>query len=180
MPDKLSPRGTPADPNARGADGAAHAPERVINGEVMVDAPLSEVWNAWTTEEGIKSFFAPACNIELRVGGAYEMFFLPDGEPGKRGGEGCRIMAIQPERMLSFTWNAPPHLPKARAQFTHVTIRFEPVGSGGTRVELRHDGWGDGGQWDEAFAYFQRAWIEIVLPNLVRRFGAQRSQQERP
>jgi uncharacterized protein YndB with AHSA1/START domain len=151
------------------------ADERTVRGEVIVDAPVSEVWNAWTTEEGIKSFFAPACNIDLRVGGAYEMFFLTDGKPGERGGEGCRILAIQPEKMLSFTWNAPPHLHEARAQFTHVTLRFRPLIDGTTKVIFTQDGWGDGGQWDEAFAYFQRAWLEIVLPNLAQRFSEQKT-----
>jgi uncharacterized protein YndB with AHSA1/START domain len=145
--------------------------ERAIHGEVIVDAPPSEVWAAWTTEDGIKSFFAPDCSIDLRVDGRYEMYFLPDGEPGKRGGEGVRFLAIQPEKMLSFTWNAPPHLPETRAQWTHVVIRFFEEDRGRTRVTLHHDGWGDGGQWDETFTYFERAWREIVLPNLSKRFG---------
>ena len=150
---------------------ADEGPDRVISGEVVVDAPLSDVWAAWTTEDGITSFFAPACNIDLRVDGAYEMFFLPDGEPGQRGGEGVRFLAVQSEKMLSFTWNAPPHLPEARAQWTHVTLRFFEADDGGTRVTLHHDGWGEGDQWDEAFAYFERAWLEVVLPRLVRRFS---------
>lgn len=141
---------------------------RIIAGEVVVDAPVSDVWKAWTTEQGVKSFFAHDCNIDLRVDGPYEMIFLPDGEPGQRGGEGVRFLAIQPEKMLSFTWNAPPHLAEVRKQWTHVVIRFCEIEGGRTRVTLRHDGWGDGGEWDEAFAYFERAWLEIVLPNLVK------------
>ncbi len=147
-----------------------HGQEREIRGEVVVSAPVSQVWEAWTTEEGISSFFAPACNIGIRVGGPYEMFFLPDADPGQRGGEGCRILAIQPEKMLSFTWNAPPHLPEVRSQFTHVTLRFEPMSGKTTRVTLTQDGWGQGDQWDEAFEYFRQAWLEIVLPGLVKRF----------
>jgi len=145
--------------------------DRVIRGEVVVDAPVSDVWTAWTTEDGIKSFFALDCNIELRVDGPYEMFFLLDGEPGKRGGEGVRFLAIQPEKMLSFTWNAPPHLPEARGQWTHVVLRFSETDEGRTRLTLVHDGWGEGGEWDEAFEYFEHAWLEAVLPNLVKRFA---------
>ena len=145
--------------------------DRVIRGEVIVDAPVSAVWAAWTTEEGIKSFFAPECNIELRIDGPFELFFLLDGEPGKRGGEGVRYLAIQPEKMLSFTWNAPPHLPEARAQWTHVTVRFFEEEGVRTRVTIHHDGWGEGGEWDEALAYFEHAWLEAVLPNLVKRFA---------
>jgi uncharacterized protein YndB with AHSA1/START domain len=128
------------------------------------------VRKAWTTPEGVRSFFAPECRIELRPGGAYKMYFNPSAEPGRRGGEGMIVLALQEERMLSFTWNAPPSLPKIRSQMTHVTVRLYPTAASGTRVVLRHDGWGYGGQWDEAFRYFERAWGEIVLPRLSRFF----------
>jgi uncharacterized protein YndB with AHSA1/START domain len=148
----------------------ASSVERVIRGQVIVPAPLPEVWQAWATVEGAKSFFAPRCRIELRPGGAYEILFVPDAEPGSRGGEGNVVLAVQPERMLSFTWNAPPSLPQVRDQRTHVVIRFSEAKGGVTRVTLRHDGWGDGGEWDQAFQYFTRAWNDVVLPRLVHRF----------
>jgi uncharacterized protein YndB with AHSA1/START domain len=36
------------------------------------------------------------------------MLFNQAAKPGEQGGEGMIIMSIQPEKMLSFTWNAPP------------------------------------------------------------------------
>lgn len=144
--------------------------ERRIRHTISIAAPVSAVWGAWTTEEGATSFFAPDCKIELRVGGAYEMYFDPEGAEGERGGEGLTILAIQPERMLSFTWNAPPSLPEVRGQLTHVTLLFEALAEGQTKLSLSHDGWGMGGQWDQAFEYFTRAWGEIVLPRLKKRF----------
>jgi len=146
-------------------------PERVIRAETIVDASQDEVWDAWTTEKGIKSFFAPDCNIGLRVDGPYEIFFDPEAEPGRRGGEGVRILALEPKKMLSITWNAPPHLSEVRKQWTHVTVRLEGTRKGQTRVTLTHDGWGEGKEWDEAFAYFTSAWADVVLPRLKHRFS---------
>jgi uncharacterized protein YndB with AHSA1/START domain len=143
--------------------------ERVILCEVLINAELREVWEAWTTEVGITSFFAPDCNIDLRPDGAYEIFFNPGSPPGERGGEGLRVMSLQPMKMFSFTWNAPPSLPRVRGQRTHVILRFYPE-EGGTSVTLHHDGWGTGGEWDKAYDYFQHAWKEIVLPRLKYRF----------
>ena len=80
-----------------------------------------------------------------------------------------RFMALQPKTMLSFDWNAPPSMPEARAQRTFVVVRFERVGDAVTRVSLHHTGWGDGGEWDKAYAYFDRAWGG-VLGNLKKRF----------
>jgi len=145
--------------------------DRLIHGEVVVDARIDEVWDAWTTEEGVKSFFAPACNIHLSVDGPYEILFDPESEPGQRGAEGVRIMAFEPKRMLSITWNAPPEMSEVRKQWTHVVIRFEETAKGQTKVTLTHDGWGEGEEWDKAFAYFTRAWLEVVLPRLKYRFS---------
>jgi uncharacterized protein YndB with AHSA1/START domain len=144
--------------------------EKTLFGEVVVPAALDDVWAAWTTEGGVNSFFAPSCLIELEPDGPYEIYFNPDAPPGQRGGEGLRVLAVQPKKMFSFTWNAPPTLPDVRGQRTHVILRFYEVGHEATRVTLRHDGWGEGGQWDEAFAYFEAAWNKVVLPRLVYRF----------
>ncbi|MGD2178789.1 MAG: SRPBCC domain-containing protein [Anaerolineae bacterium] len=149
----------------------SHGPERVIREEVVVDATVDEVWEAWTTEGGIRSFFAPACNVELRVDGPYEILFNPDAPPGERGAEGMRVLAFQPRTMLAFTWNAPPHLSEVRGQLTHVLVRLRRGEDGRTQVRLTHGGWGEGDQWDEAFAYFERAWGDIVLPRLRYRFS---------
>ena len=144
--------------------------ERVVKAEIVVPANVDAVWEAWTTEAGAKTFFAPACKIELRVGGAYEMYFNPSGAEGTRGGEGNTILAIQPKNMLAFAWNAPPHLPTVRQQRTSVVVRFKEIAPGKTLVTLIESGWGEGDEWDHAFAYFTRAWQEIVLPRLQYRF----------
>lgn len=148
---------------------AAQAAERAIDKDVVVPAPMEQVWAAWTTREGITSFFAPDAKIEPRVGGAFEIYINPFAEPGLEGADEMRFMALQPPRMLSFTWNAPPSLPEVRAQRTFVVVRLEPVSERETRVTLHHTGWGDGGEWDKAYAYFDRAWGN-VLANLKKRF----------
>jgi uncharacterized protein YndB with AHSA1/START domain len=144
--------------------------EDTLSYEVNIDAPVDLVWQAWTTREGIKSFFAPDCNLDLRVGGAYELFFNPDAPEGLRGGEGCKILAIEEGKMISFTWNAPPEFPSIRKQQTHVCIRFLPIDSDKTHVLFTQDGWGSSAEWKAVFSYFENAWGQIVLPRLQERF----------
>jgi uncharacterized protein YndB with AHSA1/START domain len=147
---------------------AAHAQERSVQKEVVVKAPIDAVWAAWSTSEGITSFFAPEAVVEAKPGGAFFIHINPYAPPGLKGADDMRVMAVQEKKLLSFTWNAPPSLPEARAQRTFVMLRFEPV-DGGTKVRLTHTGWGDGGEWDKAYAYFDRAWGG-VLANLQKRF----------
>ncbi len=148
---------------------AAHAAERAIDKSIDVPASLDDAWAAWTTREGIVGFFAPDARVEARVGGPFQIYIDPGAAPGAKGADDMRFLALQPKKMLSFDWNAPPHLPEARAQRTFVVVRFEPLGDKLTRVSLHHTGWGDGGQWDQAYSYFDRAWGG-VLANLKKRF----------
>jgi uncharacterized protein YndB with AHSA1/START domain len=86
------------------------AAEKAIDREVIVNAPVQKVWQAWTTTEGIRTFFAPDAHVELRVDGPFEIFINPYAPPGEKGADGMKIIGFQNERMLSFTWNAPPDL----------------------------------------------------------------------
>ena len=154
---------------AGGTGVAVAAPERVVTKTVVLNATLDQTWEAWTTRAGITSFFAPDAKIEARVGGPFQIYMDPDAEPGAKGADDMRFMALQPMSMLSFDWNAPPILPLARAQRTFVVVRLEAVSEKLTRVTLTHTGWGEGGEWDQAFDYFDRSW-GTVLDNLKRRF----------
>lgn len=149
--------------------GLAQGAERAIELEVVVKAPVADVWKAWTTTAGVKTFFAPDANVELRVGGPFEIYFNPLAKPGDKGADGMRIIGYQEEKMLSFTWNAPPHLPEARKQRSVVIVRLGPLGPAETKVTLYHAGWGSGGEWDKTFEYFSKAWPR-VLANLQERF----------
>lgn len=130
------------------------AQERAIVKQVVVKAPVEAVWNAWTTTEGIKSFFAPDARVDARPDGPFEIYMNPYAEPGMKGADNMRFLALQDKKMISYTWNAPPSLPEARQQRTVVIVRFAPVSDNETQVTMTHLGWGDGGEWDKAYAYF--------------------------
>lgn len=145
---------------------------RIIEKTAAVAAPIEAVWTAWTTAGGVTSFSAPEAQIDPRHGGAYEWYFMLGAPEGMRGAEGCTIQAILPPRLLSFSWNAPPTIPSLRAlgPCTHVILELEDRGET-TGLRLSHVIEGEGADWDEYVAYFDRAW-GMVLDGLVERFGA--------
>jgi uncharacterized protein YndB with AHSA1/START domain len=141
--------------------------EMKLHKEVVVNAPLERAWSAWTTSEGAQNFFAPKKVIEPEPGGAYEIHFFPDNPPGQRGAEGLKVLAVEPKRSISFEWNAPPNWPKIRAKTrTRVTVSFEELEGGRTRVSLVHDKWGEGTfegeSWREVYDYFDSAWDTVL------------------
>jgi uncharacterized protein YndB with AHSA1/START domain/uncharacterized protein YciI len=152
--------------------------ERIIEKEVVVSASTDEVWRAWTTAEGVTSFGPPKAKIELRVGGAYEWYFMPDQPPGSRGSDGCRILSYLPARMLSFDWNAPPSIPTLRdsGAKTQVVLELAEQAPGQVRVKLTQLGFGEGEDWDRYYVYFDKAWGR-VLDGLQRSFESSGDKQ---
>jgi uncharacterized protein YndB with AHSA1/START domain len=154
------------------ACGQPRAEERAIVESITVKANLNDVWNAWTTTEGIKSFFAPDAKIEAKPGGAFHVYINPLAPAGMKGADDTVFLAVQPKKMISFTWNAPPSLPEARQQRTVVVVRFVARSEALTEVSLHHSGWGEAAadnEWGKAYDYFAKAWPN-VLKNLKKRF----------
>lgn len=159
---------------------SARADERVLRKEALVSSPVSEIWKAWTTNEGLESFFCKKANVALKVGGPYELAMTLDLPVGQRGTEGCRVLSYLPEKMLSFEWNAPPSIPTLRDAnaHTHVVLELTPIGGGVTEVRLTQLGWGEGDDWDKCYAYFDSAWSN-VLASLQTKIGKNANPRQR-
>ncbi len=149
---------------ARGANLSA------IRCEVVVGAKPSAVFDALASEDGVFAFLSATSSIDLRIGGAYEIYFDEDAGPGQRGSEGCQVLAYVPGRMLAVSWNAPPELPEARRKRAWVVFLIDEIGGEGkSRLELHHTGLGADGEWPEVKAYFEKAWPRFLV-RIVERF----------
>ena len=139
--------------------------------EMNLSAPVEEVYKAWATNEGIKTFFAPGCDVEMKLFGKYHIYFFPENPTGSRGAEDEMLIAHEENKMLSFTWGFPPSLMTLREnQKTIVLIRFEETEPGKTKLTFIQSGWGEGEEWQKGYEYFTDAWGKVVLARLKYRF----------
>jgi uncharacterized protein YndB with AHSA1/START domain len=153
---------------ASAAGAQALAPDIVVT--KVINAPVADVWKAWTTAEGIESFFAPkAAKVEPWAGGAFELWFGVTLPEGSRGSEGCKVHSVKPMEQFVFEWNAPPTIPVIRPLRTLVYLDFKPLPDNRTELTLRNFGYGDGEDWAKTKAYFAQAW-PAVMGNLEKRF----------
>ncbi len=126
-----------------------------------IAANIADVYAAWTDGPAFVRSYDPtraelAANIDLAIGGRYEWLW-----DGKTGSNGCQILSYVPNRMVSFTWNAPPSQPESRAKQTWVVVEFAEVDAG-TEVTLTHLGFGQEKHWDETYDYFGKAWTHVL------------------
>jgi len=145
-------------------ESATAAVTPILRKEISIRAPLEEVWNAWTTAEGL-AFISSDSNIDLRVGGPYEWFL--GGEPddyGIHGSEGSHVLAFLPQKMLAFSWTFPPDIPELRYanKRTQVVVLFDEDSEGLVHVRLQALGWQEGEPWQHGWEYFDNAWGAVL------------------
>lgn len=85
------------------------------------------------------------------VFGAFEAQLAGDGA----------VLTRDAETLLTVQFEMPAELAKLAGHKTVLTLTFEPKGEG-TRMTLTHAGFGKGEAWDEALAWFTRAWPAVV------------------
>jgi uncharacterized protein YndB with AHSA1/START domain len=130
--------------------------------QIKLQAPIKEVWHAWTDSDTITKWFSPHANIVPKLGGAYELFFDPSNHDHQCT-KGCKITRFEPFTSISFSWRGPEELNVMDPDYpqTHVHVTLKERGAE-TWVSIIHDGWGKGKGWKEAENWHQRAWIQVV------------------
>ncbi|MFN8284311.1 MAG: SRPBCC domain-containing protein [Chitinophagales bacterium] len=141
--------------------------DKQLKKEIIINAPVAEVWKKWSTTEGIVSFFAPKADIELAIGGKFELYFMLDNPYGEQGSEDCKVLSFLPEKMLSFSWNAPPQFPTVRKQHHWYVLEFDAINKNETQLQLTGIGWQNSEEWNAVYDYFDAAWSR-VLDNLKK------------
>lgn len=106
--------------------------------ERVVAAPPADVWNAWTTEKGLASWWwrhwpDTTYAVELRVGGSYLI------ENTARGvGVTGEFVSIDEPRSLEMTW---VWLDDGnRGDLERVTVTFTLEDAASTRISIVHTG----------------------------------------
>ncbi len=168
-------------PGAGGLMKGKKRTDRTIRLEGVINATPAEVYRVWTTEEGVKSFFAPKAHIGTKPGDEYTIMFFPQEDPEGlvHGTKGARILEFEPGRRLAFEWvtfagdeekgdHAPPYAePRLRNAFplpTWVELTFTPVTgeTNRTLVRFTHSGFGNGPLWEKSFHWFETAWAGVL------------------
>ena len=113
------------------ADRTTPSQTEALSFEFDLRHPPEKVWRALTDPELLEEWLLPAIGFELKPGAEFRLK-APQAYPGWDGTVDCRMLEIEAQRKLSYTW-AVPFLD------TVVTFRLMPTASG-TRLSLVQSG----------------------------------------
>lgn len=111
-------------------DGTARSQSESISFEFDLGHAPNKVWRALTDPALLSEWLLPVLALELQAGAAFT--FRTQPQPGWDGTVNCRLLEIEVERKLSFTW-------VVGDIDTIVTFALMPTESG-TRLSLLHSG----------------------------------------
>lgn len=117
--------------------GRAHAQDiSPIAHEGIMEASVDDVWRAWATSDGLRSWLAPHAEIDLRVGGLMRTNYSAQGALGDPQTIENTVLSFEPRRMISIKVAKAPAgfpFPNAIRQMWTI-IYFEAAGPGRTNV----------------------------------------------
>lgn len=140
--------------------------------EIDVNAPVEEVWRAFTTKKGIESWMVPLAEVDFQTGGSVRTNYNPQADANDPGWITHHVLCLDAPTMYASRFTSPGNAPLTKiAEATWVFILLEPNDRGQTHVTEYMCGWGQGEDWDQAEAFFQRgnAW---TLNKLQERFAS--------
>ncbi len=140
-------------------------PVKALHFEVIVPAPLDDVWQALTTTAGLQTWLWKDARVDLRPGGDWLVLYTPTATGGGT------IVAVTPRAELIVKALAPEQFPAVRAARTDVAFRLTAITPTSTKVTLRQTGWQQGGEWDAAYEYLSRGNAQL-LAQLHQRFAS--------
>lgn len=156
---------------------ATESPYKNQEFELILPAPVKEVWKLLSTAEGLQRIGSKEPTVELKPGGAY--CFWP-GAPN-------RVLAFVPNEVLSTSGSAPEQFPNVRKGGTWGAYFFEPTDDGKTKLRLTVLGWRSGEkEWDDAYDYFLKAntqflnHVHTVLSGADRKPAAETAKRDSP
>jgi uncharacterized protein YndB with AHSA1/START domain len=127
--------------------------------ERVLDAPVKKVWQALTDSDTMKKWYFNVSDFKPVVG---QEFSFEGGPPEKIYKHLCKIITLEKERRIAYTWRY-----KGYQGESTVTFELEPEGNK-TRIRVIHTGLDSFPSSEPDFGAhnFSAGWTEIITKNL--------------
>lgn len=149
-------------------------PDRIIKEVVTLNCSPQVAFSYFSENGLLQQWLAPKADVEMKVGGKYELFWSPDDTDKTNNSTlGCKVLAVDPPYYFNMEWRGNKDhkgfMNNVRP-LTNVSVVFSSVASNQTRVTLLHTGWRQGKDWDGAYSFFEKAWAR-AFKVLEEKFG---------
>ena len=134
------------------------ANELILNQEIMIEAPVEDVWAAYTTANGWTAWASPKAEVDLRVSGTIRTAY--EGEIGGSNTNTLQMVNYVPYRLLTLRADVSSDWPEIMQEDAHKlsnVILFDEVADGLTRIQSFGIGYTDAPEYEKLMDFFIKA-----------------------
>ena len=81
----------------------AESTDKIIYHSTRLKCDLKKAFQMFTVNKHLEKWLTQVADVEPKVGGKYELFWNPQDRENDST-IGCKILALQPNKFLSFEW----------------------------------------------------------------------------
>jgi uncharacterized protein YndB with AHSA1/START domain len=131
--------------------------ELMLRQEIIINAPLHDVWRAYTTESDWKQWATPVVEIDLKINGTIKSHYTPNAKIGDPGTITIHILNYIPYRQITMQAEIPDNFPafiKAEEKNLYSITMFQEITANQTKVTLYGIGYKNEDKWIKLLNFF--------------------------
>jgi hypothetical protein len=133
--------------------------EKVLQLSIIIPVDKKDAWNLFTTDQGLIKWVAPVAVIDMRTGGYIKTNYDKDKRVDDSSSIILGLINYLEYEMITLKVNLNNSFPadvKAGDKNLQEIIQFFDAGKGRTKIISSMVGWGQGKNWDSAYAFFEK------------------------
>lgn len=144
----------------------------VLTMQATLNAPVQDVWAAFTTKDGIESWMVGKTDFDLKVGAVWHTSYNKTSTLDDESTIHHQLLAYDPQRMLADRTVKPPKgflFPNAIGK-TWTVVYFDAIDATHTKVVFNMFGFGADEESQKMRAFFERG-NQATMDSLVKHFA---------
>tara|TARA_R110000744_G_scaffold75216_3_gene149767 strand:+ start:2961 stop:3494 length:534 start_codon:yes stop_codon:yes gene_type:complete len=133
--------------------------ELMLKQEIVINASIKKVWNAYTTPEGWKGWVTPIVEMDFKINGTIKSHYDSTASIGDKGTIVNHILNYIPYKLITMQAELNENFPKfmiGEEKNLYSIVEFEKLSANQTKLIIYGIGYKNEQQWIDLLKFFIR------------------------
>ncbi|MEQ8244073.1 SRPBCC domain-containing protein [Fulvivirga sp.] len=131
--------------------------ELMLKQEILINASIEKVWNAYTTTEGWKAWVTPIVEIDFKINGTIKSHYDSTATIGDKGTIVNHVLNYIPYKLITMQAELNENFPEfmiGEEKNLYSIVEFEKLGENQTKLTIYGIGYKNEQQWIDLLKFF--------------------------
>lgn len=144
--------------------------ELILKQEIVINAPVEKLWNAYTTAESWEKWVTPIVEMDFKINGTIKSHYDPKAKIGDKGTIVIHILNYIPNKQITMQAEVAENFPafmKGEEKNLYSIVELSAISNSTTKVTLYGVGYKNEQRWLDLLKFFIQG-NEMTLNNLKK------------